>query len=498
MNYNITLLPQGITLSVPRGSKLLSVLADAGVRHHAPCGGSGKCGKCRVLVNGREVLACGITVDRDMTVTLPREDRVRVLDRGAEQETALDPLAPGFLAAFDIGTTTVVCFLLDGTTGAELGRASMPNPQAIYGADVISRIRAATDGALEVQSRLIRGAMSELLRQVCGEAEVSPTAVGVVSVVGNPAMQQLFLGIPTDNLAAVPFSPVLTRAEVLPCGNILPCCPAARVLVVPDISGYVGADTLGCVLATGLHEGAEMTLLVDIGTNGEMVLGNRDRMIACSTAAGPALEGANIRCGMRAAAGAIDHVWLEDSQVRFSVIGGGAARGICGSGLIDATAVFLDLGMLNRRGRIQSTGLRDGERFLALTEDVFLTQEDIRQLQLAKGAIQAGIRLMTKALGLKLGDIDRVLLAGAFGTYLDPASACRIGLLPPELAGRITAVGNAAGGGAKMLARNQALLPLCQELRDRIEFLELAKLEDFPKTFARAMGFEPQDKEGAE
>jgi uncharacterized 2Fe-2S/4Fe-4S cluster protein (DUF4445 family) len=197
-------------------------------------------------------------------------------------------------------------------------------------------------------------------------------------------MQKLFLGIEPKNLAGFPFAPVLTEAKATPCINILPVCANAELLIVPDISGYIGADTMGCVLSTELYKKEEVTLMVDIGTNGEMVLGNKDRMIACSTAAGPALEGANIQFGMRGMEGAIDHVWLENREIKYSVIGEGKALGICGSGLIDAIAVGLDIGLLNKRGRIQND-----EHIFHLTEDIYLTQDDIRHVQLAKGAVYA-------------------------------------------------------------------------------------------------------------
>ena len=268
------------------------------------------------------------------------------------------------------------------------------------------------------------------------------------------------------------------------CAKVLPVCPNAVMPVVPNISGYIGADTIACMLATELHKAEEMTLLVDIGTNGEMVLGNRYRRVACSAAAGPALEGANIRFGMRGAEGAIDHVWLENGEIKYSVIGGGEAVGICGSGLIDAIAAALDKGWLNKRGRIQKE-----DRIIPLTDRVWLTQEDIRQVQLAKGAIHAGICLMAKQLGIEVKDIRKVLLAGAFGSCLNPESACRTGLLPEELLGKIDAVGNAAGTGAKMLACNQGQLPVTDMLRKTTGFLELASLPEFPRTFAGAMQF---------
>ncbi len=229
--------------------------------------------------------------------------------------------------------------------------------------------------------------------------------------------------------------------------------------------------------------------MVDIGTNGEMVLAHRGRMAACSTAAGPALEGANILFGMRGSAGAIDHVYLKDGAVTCSVIGGGEAKGICGSGIIDAVAVFLELGRINKRGRIQSAQEIDGQRVLHLTKTIYLTQEDIRQVQMAKGAIAAGVHLMCHHFGITPREIQRVLLAGAFGSFLDPASACRIGLLPEELAGKITAAGNIAGAGAKLMALSRQQFQLSQTLLERIAFIELAEQPGFQKAFAKNMAF---------
>ena len=315
-----------------------------------------------------------------------------------------------------------------------------------------------------------------------------PSEIVLTCIVANPAMQQLFLGISPGNLATVPFAPVITEAKIVPAKEYLPLCESAQMMIVPDVSGYVGADTVGCVLSTRMYASDKMTLMVDIGTNGEMVLGNKHRMTACSTAAGPALEGANIRFGMRGAEGAIDHVWMEDGDIRCSVIGGGTARGICGSGLIDAVAVLLESGLINRRGRIQSLEEVDGQRVVWLTERIYLTQEDIREVQLAKGAIAAGIALMAKQLDIEQSQIDQVLLAGAFGSFLRPESACRIGLLPPELLDKIVPVGNAAGSGAKRLVCDERLLEEAQKLVEKIEFIELADLPDFRRCFSVHMG----------
>lgn len=338
----------------------------------------------------------------------------RILTDGYGAEVELQPLRDGAMAAFDIGTTTVVCYLLEAGTGHLLAAASAVNPQQSYGADVISRIQRALAGEMEAQTRLIREQMGSLLGDACRQAGVLPETVGVISVVGNPCMQQLFLGIMPENLAKIPFAPVLTKAEVGEAGDIFLCCPHAALVTVPDISGYVGADTVGCVLASGLDREEKRTLLVDIGTNGEMVLGNRERMIACATAAGPALEGAKIRFGMRGEPGAIDHAALVGNTLSLSVIGGGEAAGICGSGLIDIAAVLLDAGVVNARGRLAEPGTAlplgdrifetEGQRCFRLTDSVYLTQDDIRQLQMAKGAIASGIELMAAPAGRRGGD----------------------------------------------------------------------------------------------
>lgn len=487
MVYNIQILPRNLQIIANHGDNLLQVLRIAGAAPEAPCGGNGTCGKCRATVNGKEVLTCKIRICEDLTVVLPEERDIPILTQSVAAEMLASQDHEDFLLAFDIGTTTLVCYLLGGKTGQQIACAGMANPQSVYGGDVISRIRAALEGNADHLTQLIRNALNRLTEMVCQESCVDPTKIRRVCVVGNPAMQQLFLGVDTANLAAVPFAPALTEARTTPCGTLLPLCPDADLMIIPNISGYIGADTMGCILSTGLYQAEEMTLLVDIGTNGEMVLGNRHGMITCATAAGPALEGANIHFGMRAAAGAIDHVWYDGEGFRCSVIGGGKATGICGSGLIDAVAAAMEAGLLNSRGRILSTDTHQNPRVIRLTEEVFLTQEDIRQVQLAKGAIAAGIRLMADQLGITLGDIRHVLLAGAFGSFLNPASACRIGLIPAELESRITAVGNAAGEGAKLLVRQDGLLELSQQLTKATRHLELASLPTFPRTFAQAM-----------
>lgn len=467
---------------------VLQAARQLDIQLSAPCGGNGTCGKCRVKIGDEEVRACQTYVDADITVELLQQGRERILTAGQLTELPVDPVKPGYMVAFDIGTTTVVCFLLS-PEGKELAVESILNPQVTYGADVISRIQYALAEELESLSQLIRKGMLDLLHKCCSRAGVSLSEISVISVVGNPCMQQLFLGISPANLAAVPFLPVLKEAKTECASAIFLECTNAVLLTVPDISGYVGADTMGCVLATKMYQSNETMLMVDIGTNGEMVLAHNGRMVACSTAAGPALEGANIQFGMRGSVGAIDHVWTENGYIRYSVIGETEPVGICGSGIIDAVAALLELKLLNKRGRIQSKEELKGQRIVYIAQDVYLTQDDIRQVQMAKGAIAAGVHLMCSHLGISVTDINQVVLAGAFGSFLNPDSACRIELLPDELRGKIRAGGNLAGVGAKMMAISKEQFFLTQELVNQIEFIELAELPLFQKTFAKSMAF---------
>jgi len=482
MLHWVTVLPEDKRIEAAEDETLLSVLRTAGLILDAPCGGDGRCGKCRVIVDGVEMLACKTVVDRDMTVTLPHAGF-----HSSPQDKTSKFKVPvlhedGYFLAFDIGTTTVVGYLLNNKT--ELASVCLRNPQAAFGADVMSRIRLAVQGQQEALTDSIRHCLETLTHMICQQTGIFPGAIKCVSVVGNPAMQQFLLDIPVDNLAKVPFSPILTQAKTIPAKEIIPLWENAEFLVVPDIAGFVGADTVACMLAAEQDSREDIVLLVDIGTNAEMVLGNCRRRVACSAAAGPALEGALIRFGMGGQTGAIDHVWLENGEMKCSVIGGVAARGICGSGLIDAVAAALEQGILNNRGKILT---EDG--LIHLTDGIYLTQEDIRQVQLAKGAIAAGIQLMANHIGIPLSDIQRAFLAGAFGTYMNPKSACRMGILPKELEGKITAVGNAALSGAILLARDADAVERAQKLADTTEALELSILPEFPRCFAKNMRF---------
>ena len=415
-------------------------------------------------------------------------------------------------AAIDIGTTTVVLYLADGETGELLATESTLNPQTEFGADVISRANYAIHHSPEELSSVIRKAVNALLSKALQKTGLSAQDVYSVVIVGNTCMHHLFLGIDPSSLVLSPYVPAIAEPMVLKAAQYgLTVHPNARLFMLPCIAGFVGADTSAMMLACDFDRREELTLAIDIGTNGELVIGDCHRTAACSTAAGPAFEGAKITFGMRGAAGAIEHASIENGVLSFSVIGGGKPRGICGSGLLDLTAEFLKAGVLDETGRFsdpdelpkESLALKDrlraidGLRCFVLAEEtesetgqcIYLSQKDIREVQLAKGAMAAGIALLLEHLGRKESDIRKVLIAGAFGNYMSPESACTIGLIPGKLLSRIEAVGNAAGTGALFSALNEKSLNRAAEMAARTEFIELAANPDFQDRFVEELMF---------
>ena len=475
--HTITFLPDNITVQAETGTTILQAQIAAGLHPDAPCGGKGTCGKCKVILEGKEVLACQTPIDRDLTVLTEKEESEKILTTGLAVSTTPEGLY-SYVLAFDIGTTTVVAYLMDGHTGQLSATASCKNPQGQFGADVISRIEHVLREGGEALRDSIREAMTQLTQELCSRAGITESEIGAVSAVGNTAMHHLLLGIDPKPLVTPPYMPNVFEALELEDG---------RVRILPNIAGFVGGDTVGCMVSTRFDRLEDISLMIDIGTNGEMVLGNRDRRIACSTAAGPAFEGAKISCGMRGADGAVDHVWLEDSQVNYHVIGDVPPEGLCGSGLLDLVAVLLELEIIDESGYLE-------EKEFKLCDNVVLTQKDVREVQLAKAAIRAGIELLAEELGISVADIQKVYLAGAFGNYLNPASACRIGMIPPVLLDRIQPIGNAAGEGAKLCALNREEYLSSQRLAKTTDFLELASLPQFQDCYVDALEFSEEDE----
>jgi uncharacterized 2Fe-2S/4Fe-4S cluster protein (DUF4445 family) len=408
-----------------------------------------------------------------------------------------------FGASLDIGTTTVVLTLVDLRAGAAAAVASAINGQAPFGADVIARMGHAMLGHEEIEE--LRSAIvvtiAGLVERATAEAGVDPNEVYELVVVGNATMLHLFLGIDPRSIALSPFVATFLEPQDLRASDVgVPIHPEGRVTLFPSIGAYVGADIVGDVVATGLVREEQVRLLIDVGTNGEIVCGSIERVCATAAPAGPAFEGGQILHGMRATDGAIEGVVLDD-EVHLQVIGDAPPRGMCGSGLIDIVAQLRLRGLLKDDGLLASDEelaghplashmvVHEGVRAFALTDDVLLTQLDIRELQSAKGAIATGIEVAMHALGIDPDDLDEVLLAGSFGTYINPASARVLGLVPPVPVDRIRAVGNAASEGAKMALLSFRERELAFDLPNVIEYVELSGAPDFNERFIRNLAF---------
>ena len=412
--------------------------------------------------------------------------------------------------AFDIGTTSIVGTLLDLHSGEQLAAVSGVNPQATYGGDLMSRIAFAqfNEKNLATLRACIVNAINRFILEACRQANVAHQQVYKIVMVGNTCMHHLFLGIDVSTLGLAPYAPVVRHPLVLAARELLlKAAPTACVCFLPIVAGFVGADTIGAVLATRIDESAKIRLVVDIGTNTEVVMGSRDRLMACSAPAGPAFEGGQIKHGMRAAIGAVEAIAIDD-DVRCSTIADAPAIGICGSGLIDAVARMLDAKILDCNGVLRrelrenlspalQARLRDTEHGTELVlvraghagngEDITITQMDIRQLQLAKGAICSAILMLQKVMGVEDDQVEELLLCGAFGNFVNVNSALRIRLLPPLALEKISYAGNAAHVGAEMALLSESTRARAYAIAQRIEHVSLAAHPDFQKLFVESL-----------
>jgi len=413
--------------------------------------------------------------------------------------------------AVDIGTTTVVGYLYDLIHGRLLGVDSILNQQSAHGSDLVSRIEYALnmpEGLKQLQEEVF-DSINQIIDKLCYLNNISDEDIYSLLLVGNTAMNHLFWGVSPYFLSRFPYNLLTANQLSAPSqDSSLRINKAGRIFSLPLISGFIGSDTVGVVLSTTLHKSKIPRLAVDIGTNAEIVLTDGKTMVSCSCAAGPAFEGAQIQCGMRGSSGAIDRVDFIEDKIRYHVIGEVPPKGICGSGLVDAVAGMLKAGLIASDGRLLDSEeipnaayarlitrgkyrqfLLNGQDSSAREREVVITQKDIRELQLAKGAMMAGIRILIENLGLKGEDIREIFLAGAFGNYVRAKSAMTIGLIPIFKKTRITQVGNAAGSGAKIALLSIKALKETVKIAEQIQYIELAKAPNFQEEFIKGMGF---------
>lgn len=408
--------------------------------------------------------------------------------------------------AVDVGTTKVVAYLIDLTTGEAVSSESMPNPQIPFGEDVMSRITYTSrtaEGGERLRKAVLDG-VNSLIHKLSESAGILPDDILEVMVVGNTAMHHLFFGIPARHLASAPYAPAVRTSLVYDAGHAgIDIHPFGKVSSLPNVAGFVGADAVADLISSGLYRDKRPGMMIDIGTNTEIIAGNKDRLVCCSCASGPAFEGAHIRFGMRASTGAIERVWIDPvtHDVRVVTVDDARPRGICGSGIVDAIAEMMKSGMVEPSGRILEQGsdrvrrASDGAAEFVLAwgkdteagEDVTITQHDIKEIQLAKAAIFTGISVLMGKLDIRCQDLARVYAAGAFGTYVDASSAITIGMYPDIPVDRIRFIGNAAGSGARMALKSVRVRDLAEKLSKEVEYVELAAEKGFQTEFAKAM-----------
>ena len=540
----VVFLPQKIEFEMEPGMTVLEASGLAGVHIDGNCAGAGTCGKCKVRIaegnnknfsseeeaklsekelNAGYRLACKFVPETDCVVEVP------LIQGAANRKTKLVKLPSDFLGredykalpegqncygvAFDIGTTTVVGMLCDLKTNEVVSIAALTNPQGVYGADVISRIMYAgeSDDNLKNIHQVVIDCMNQMILGFMKTEQIAKEDIYEVTMVGNTTMSHLLIGIDPSSLAVAPFHPVFTKEKHGPASDLgINIRPEGTYYLMANIAGHVGSDITAGVIATEILNSGKVVLQIDIGTNGEIVLTGKGRSMACSTAAGPAFEGASIFQGMRAAAGAIEKVYVEDGDLKIKVIGNQKPVGICGSGIIDGVAVMVEQGFVEDSGRFAKpeallkkgvsqalidrfrTGENGKEFVLHYGDDgidIVLLQKDIREVQLAKGAISAGILLMMQELDIGVNEIDLINIAGAFGSYIDIESAVTIGLLPKVERNKIESVGNAAGIGAAMALLSPDKRREAEHLAETIDHIELAACPNFQDEYVKAMGF---------
>lgn len=471
-------------LEAPEGNDLLSLLAEAEIILSAPCQGNGKCGKCKVTADGKEVLACQTPVLGDLEVEVPHSEGSGLTGSDGRQ---LSQGGVGLGIALDIGTTTLAAALVDCSTGEVLCTASMLNPQRVWGADVISRIAACGDGKLALLTRLIREAAAEL----CGKLLPDDGKAAAMTVCGNTTMLHIFCGVDPSPIGVAPYTPVFTDMKALS-GEELGL-PAEKVYILPSVSGYIGSDVVCGILALeGNCQGD--WLLADLGTNGELALIRDGKIFCASTAAGPALEGANIECGTGGVSGAVCAVDRTGNSLSMKTVSDAEPSGICGSGLTDLMAVLLRCCLIDETGAFDEEcgdplAEKLDDRQYWITDSLWLSQKDVRQFQLAKAAIHAGIETLCESADTSADRLSRVYVAGGLGFYLREESILETGLIPRGAAGKLQAPGNTALGGAILCLRSQERERAAAIAREA-RVCELSCRPDFSQRFIDAMCFE--------
>jgi len=507
---SLTIATENGTTSIDfQGEQLISRLIQfSGLGFQMPCGQNHTCGKCRVLVESPQPprpeelrllssaqlqqgvrLACVTRISQDCTIRLLEQglSKTQIQKTGVMPDFVPDPpehdAGKPYGFAVDIGTTTVVVYLYSLASGQLAASAAEANDQSVFGADVIARISYCNENGGAQPAQAIRRQLGRLLQSCCAQCGIGTDRVGLGVITGNCTMLHLLTAEDPRGIAVFPFTPsTLFGCWKAPADLELPLDPGCRIFLPPCVSAYVGADIVCSVLASGMWQD-KSAFLVDVGTNGEMVLYHGGRFRGCSTAAGPAFEGAGLRCGMPALPGAINRVDVAEDRPFCTTIGGEPARGICGSGIIDAAAAALLLEAMDETGRLEN-----GDDF-ALEGGVVVTQADLRQVQLAKSAIASGVQTLLHESGLTPAQVDTFYLAGGFGSYIRMDTATAIGLFPREFSAKAKVLGNAAGSGAGLMLLSREYFDRALRLAPQVQDISLSESPYFMDAYIDNMMF---------
>lgn len=518
------------TVICKESGNLLKVLLAQGAFVDNPCNGKGTCGKCKVkLVSGEAStmsvtemsklkpeernngirLACLTEVQCGAVAALLQQDRVhKVLTHGFMPAFENDEYQTGYGVMIDIGTTTVVTSLVDMATGDELANASMINAQKHYGLDVLTRITHEYEhpdsGISELQGAIV-DSINDMIDEVCVKSNVLRDQINEIDVAANCTMLHMLLGIDARSLGRSPYAPVFVDAKMLSAAEIgIIAGMNTKLYCLPSVSAYVGADIVAGAYVCELQKETGNVLFIDIGTNGEIVLASKGRLLCCSCAAGPALEGMNISSGMRAAEGAIEDVVISSDGIRLSVIGGKKPEGLCGSGILAVVKELLRVGLVKKtgvfikKGALEENDYRNSmlringmKREFILCEDpeLIVTQSDVRQVQLAKGAILSGFTALLQRAGIRMEELDKVMIAGQFGAHLPAESLVGTGILPAQVKDKLVYVGNSSKTGAYMTLMSKKVKKEVEQLAQNMDYMELAETENYERIFTECLIF---------
>lgn len=499
-------------ISCENGANLLTTLLKEGFFVENPCNGNGTCGKCKVRIledeDQKVCLSCLVEVTRDLDIELlGKEKEGKVLTTGYVPEFEKES-GTGYGVAVDIGTTTAALDLVRLSDGKILACGSMLNAQKQYGQDVLTRITFEYDNGESAIAKLQKAIVDSLnleIRKLCKKTGIRQEEIREIDVAANCTMMHMLLGVDARPIGRAPYQPVFTEAKRL-CAADIGLLPGTRaeLYCLPSVSAYIGADIVAGARVCGLNKEKKRVLFIDIGTNGEIVLASDGKLLSCSCAAGPALEGMNISCGMRAADGAVEDVTITEEGVRLTTIGNTAPEGLCGSGILAAVKELLKHGIVKKTGvfvkkealdendyRYPMIRLNGKKREFILDPErnLYLTQGDIRQVQLAKGAILSGFTVLLKEAGIKMKDLDKVLIAGQFGAHLPAEFLTGVGILPEEVKDRLVYVGNTSKTGAYMTLLSGKVKEEMAQLAGNISYLELAETENYERIFTESMIF---------